>query len=87
MAVTDLSLPCIDRSDKSDQSDSSVTNSEKLIFSQVIDECPSSFVHQSESNHICQVCIKNQKISCGAFFMVKEQLPLNHFYPKKHMQK
>ena len=72
MEVIDLSLPCIDRSDRSDQSDSSVTNSEKLIFSQFIDECPSSFVHENESNHICQLCIKNQKILCGAFFMVKE---------------
>ena len=72
MEVIDLSLPCVDRSDRSDQSDSSVTNSEKLIFSQFIDECPSSFFHQSENNHICQVCIQNQGILCGAFFMVKE---------------
>ena len=67
--VTDLSLLYMDGSDRSDNS---VTTLEKLIFGPFIDECPSSFFHQSENNHICQVCIKNQGISCGAFFMVKE---------------
>ena len=72
MKMIGHSLPCIDRCDRSDQSDSSVTNSETLIFAKFIDECPSSFFHQSENNHVCQVRIKNQGILCGDFFMVKE---------------
>ena len=69
MEVTDLSLLYMDGSDRSDNS---VTTLEKLIFGPFIDEWTASFLSQSESNLICQVCIKNQMISCGAFFMVKE---------------
>ena len=67
MKVTDLSLLYIDGSDRSD---SSVTTLEKLIFGPFIDEWTASFLNQSESNIICQLCNKIQGISYGALFMV-----------------
>ena len=69
MKVTDLSLLYMDGSDRSDNS---VTTLEKLTFGPFIDEWTASFLYQSESNLICQLCTKIQAISYGAFFMVKE---------------
>ena len=82
--VTDLSLLYIDGSDRSD---SSVTTLEELIFGPFIDEWTASFLSQSESNIICQLCTKIQGNSYGAFFMVNKYLPFAQFCPKKHMQK
>ena len=84
MEVTDLSLLYMDGSDRSDNS---VTTLEKLIFGPFIDEWTASFLYQSESNLICQLCTKIQGISYGAFFMVNKYLTFAQFCPKKHMQK
>ena len=69
MEVTDLSLLYIDGSDRSD---SPVTTSVKLIFGLFTDEWTASFLYQSESNIISQLCTKIQGISYGAFLMVNK---------------
>ena len=84
MEVIDLSLLYIDGSDRSD---SFVTTLVRLIFGLFTDEWTASFLYQSESNIISQLCTKIQGISSGAFFMVNKYLSFAQFYPKKHMQK